>query len=606
MQIKSIKYYTALIGLVLVSYNFPLMANNLVNKQLIQPVHAISIFGQPKYQNGFKNFAYVNPQAPKGGQVKLAAVGTFDNLNPFILKGVSAAGTEMTFDTLTISPADEPDSAYGLIAESIEMPNTREWIAFNLRSIARWQDGAKITADDVVFSFNTLIKEGHPQYKMYYQDVKGVEKISDSKVKFTFNNTQNKELPIIIGNLPIISKKYYSTHKFDQTTLQAPMGSGPYKVKALQAGRYIEYELDKNYWGRNLPVNKGRNNFAIIRYDYYRDDTVAVEALKAGEYDFRRENIAKTWATSYNNLAVKEHKMIKEELFDGTPTGMQCFAFNIRKDKFNNLLVREAFNYAYDFEWSNKTLFYNAYQRNKSFFGNSEYASSGKITSAELKLLEPYKNILPPRVFTDVYNPPFSDGSGDNRENLLKAQKLLDQAGWKIKDMHRIDPSTGKPATVEFLLNSQAFERVAAAYARNLKKLGIDSTIRTVDISQYIKRQETFDFDIIVQWYTQGIMPGIEEYNYWHSSMAEQNGSLNLVGIKNPVVDILIDKIIKSSSKEDLKTAAYALDRVLLWNFYVVPQWHSRTHRLIYWNKFGRPAIVPPYNLAFIDTWWVK
>ena len=568
--------------------------------------HGISVFGDLKYPPDFKHFSYVNPKAPKGGSLHLGATGTFDNLNPYILKGVSAEGMDLVFDTLMVGAADEAAAEYGLIAESVEIAKDKSSIIFNLRPIARWQDGSPITADDVVFSFNTLLAEGHPQYQLYYQDVDTVKKLSDYRVQFTFKNTTNRELPLLVGQLPIISKQYYQNHTFNETTLTAPMGSGPYKVIAVTPGRSITYQRIPHYWADSLPVLKGRYNFDTIRYDYYRDDTVAVEALKAGEYDFRKENIAKTWAKSYNIDAVSDGRMTKEVLQDGTPTGMQAFVFNTRRAKFQDPKVREALSMAYDFEWANKQLFFSAYTRNTSFFGNSEYASSGLPDTAELALLNPYRSVLPERLFTTAYLPSQTLGDGNARPNLIKAQQLLNEAGWIIKDLKRIDPSTGQPATIEFLLSSASFERVLAPYVRNLRTLGIESTVRTVDSSQYIKRRENFDFDITIHWFLQGSTPGNEEYNYWHSKSADQKGSLNIAGVKNPAIDNLVEHIMSGTTKEELITATHALDRILLWNFYAVPQWHSRTHRVIYWNKLVRPAITPPYNLGVVDTWWSK
>jgi microcin C transport system substrate-binding protein len=568
--------------------------------------HGISVFGDLKYPKDFDHFSYVNPNAPKGGALKLASVGTFDNLNPFILKGVAADGTNLLFDTLMTGAADEASAEYGLIAESVEMPDTKEWIIFNLRSIATWHDGVPITADDVVFSFETLLREGHPQYQLYYQDVEKVEALSPSRVKFTFKNTTNRELPLLVGQLPILPKHYYQSHTFNETTLTPPLGSGPYRISAVVAGRSVTYERIKNYWAWKLPILKGRYNFDTVRYDYYRDDTVAVEALKAGEYDFRKENISKTWTKAYNIPHITDGRMTKEQLVDGTPTGMQAFVFNLREKKFQDPRVREALNYAYDFEWANKQLFFSAYTRNISFFGNSEYESSGLPSTQELALLEPFRNSLPARLFSEPYRPITTLGDGNNRPNLIKAQQLLNDAGWFIRDLKRIDPTTGQQATIEFLLSSSSFERIIAPYARNLKILGIESTIRTVDSSQYIKRLENFDFDITTHWFIQGSTPGNEEYNYWHSKAADQKGTQNIAGIKNPAVDHLVKHIMASTSKEELATAAHALDRILLWNFYVIPQWHSRTHRVIYWNTLARPAVTPPYSLSLVDTWWSR
>jgi microcin C transport system substrate-binding protein len=575
------------------------------NAEEVTTSHGLSIFGDLKYPKNFRHFDYVNPNAPKYGKVTMSGIGTYDSLNPFILKGVAADGIELTFDTLMQASADESYSEYGLIAESVELPKSREWAIFNLRPEAKWHDGTSITADDIVFSFDTIKEKGHPQYKALYKDVTKAEKLGERQIKFTFSDTNNRELPLIVGQLPIISKAYYQTHEFDKTTLEPPLGSGPYKVKSIESGRSITYERNPDYWAKNLSVNVGRYNFDTVKVDYYRDDTVAVEALKAGEYDFRRENIAKTWATAYNLPHLKDGRMVKEALPDGKPTGMQCFAMNIRRSNFQNPKVREALNYAYDFEWANKQLFYSAYTRNTSYFGNSEFAWKGLPSVDELKLLEPFKDSLPPEIFTQEPLQPTTDGEKNSRTNLLKAQALLEEAGWHLRDMKRINPETNEPMQIEFLLSSASFERVVAPYIRNLKKLGIEATIRTVDSSQYIKRLEEFDFDITVHWFLQGPSPGNEQFNYWHSSLVDIKGGQNLIGIKNPAVDKMVDKIISASSKEELITATRALDRILLWNNYSIPNWYSRSHRVIYWNKFGRPEITPPFALGFLDTWWV-
>jgi len=565
--------------------------------------HGISIFGDLKYPKNFKHFDYVNSKAPKGGDVKIASVGTFDSFNPFVIKGVAASGIEMTFDTLMKKSYDETASEYGLIAESVEVSEKRDWVTFKLRPQARWHDGSKITVDDVVFSFETITTKGHPYYKSYYKDIKSAEKIDNSRVKFTISDPSNRELPVIIGQLPIISKEYYTKNEFEKGTLDPPLGNGAYKVKNFEAGRSITYERVKDYWAKDLPVNIGYYNFDTITVDYYRDPTIAVEALKAGEFDFRRENISKTWAKAYNVEQVEDGRMVKEELEDGTPTGMQCFVMNTRRSDFSNIRVREALQYAYDFEWANKQLFYSAYSRNRSFFGNSEYEAKGLPSNEELKLLEQFRDKIPEEVFTKEYTPPFSKDEQGHRENLLKAQKILDEEGWVLKDMKRINPNTGEPMEIEFLLVSPSFERVVAPFVRSLKKLGIESTIRTVDSSQYIKRRDEYDFDIMVSWFTQGPAPGNEQINYWHSSTAGTKGSRNYIGIQNEAVDYMVDKITTAKTKDELVTATRALDRILQWSYYIIPQWYSRTHRVIYWNKFGRPKNTPPYSLGF-DTWW--
>lgn len=566
--------------------------------------HAISMFDEVKYPKGFSHFEYTNPSAPKGGQARQAAIGTFDSLNPYIIKGIAASNLGLTFDTLLTSSSDEPFSKYGLVAESIEMPDDRSWVTFHLRKEAQFHDGSDVTADDIVFSFNIIMKEGHPVYRAYYGDVEKAEALGPHAVKFTFKTNQNRELPLIVGELPVLSKAYYSEHPFNESTLDPPLGSGPYKVSKVDVGHSISYERDPNYWAKDLGVNKGRYNFDTITIDYYRDATIAIEALKAGEYDLREENIAKVWATAYNIPAVENGEMIKEKITHEIPTGMQSYVFNIRRPLFKDVRVREAFNEAFDYEWTNKTLFHGAYTRTTSYFSNSRYASKDLPEGKELALLEPHRDRLPADLFTQPFQVSKTDGSGFNRRNLLKAKKLLDAAGWVVKDGQRIDPDTGQPVQLEFLLASPAFERVTGPLVQNLKKLGITASIRVVDSAQYQKRMENFDYDIAVVSFGQSNFPGNEQINYWHSSKADEVGSRNYVGIKNEVVDALVGKVVTARSNDDLVAATKALDRVLLWNYYVIPNWHIRSFRMIYWNKFARPKITPKYGLGF-DTWWV-
>ncbi|MBN8531391.1 MAG: ABC transporter substrate-binding protein [Alphaproteobacteria bacterium] len=565
--------------------------------------HGQSLFGALKYPESFTHFEYANPDAPKGGEVRLAALGTYDSLNPFILKGMAAAGIGGLFETLMMSSEDEPFAQYGLLAESVEMPKDKHWVAFTLRKEARFHDGTPVTAADVVFSFEILKEKGQPFYQAYYKDVEKIEALDERKVRFVFKNNTNRELPMIAGQMPVLSKAYYQKHAFDKTSLEPPVGSGPYKVEKLEPGRKIVYQRDPNYWGKDLPVNKGRNNFDRVIYDYYRDETVAVEALKAGNYDFRAENIARIWSTSYDTPAVKEGRLKKEEIRHEIPTGMQAFIYNIRRPKFSDPKVRQALAYAFDFEWSNKQLFNNSYVRTKSYFSNSMYAAKGVPGPEELKLLEPLRDKLPPEVFTEEYAPPKSDGSGSNREGLLKAKALLEEAGWHIKE-GKLENNKGETLQIEFLLNSSAFERVIGPVIQNLKRLGVAATMRVVDASQYQKRIDDFDFDMAVHVFGQSNSPGNEQINYWHSSKADVSGSANLIGIKNPAVDELVDKIVHANSQETLVAACKGLDRVLLWNHYVIPNWHLRSFRIIYWDKFSRPAVSPKYALGFPDTWW--
>lgn len=563
------------------------------------------MFGELKYGPDFKHFDYANPDAPKGGKIRLGTEGTFNSLNPFILKGTAAAGLDAIYDTLLVASADEPFSEYGLLAESVEMPEDKSWIVFNLRPQAKWHNGTPVTADDVVFSFDALKHRGHPFYRNYYRDITGVEKLSDYRVKFTFASNKNRELPLAIGQLPILSKAYYETHDFEASTLVPPMTSGPYEITKVSSGKSVTFERVKGYWGKDLPVNKGRDNFDTVEYSYYRDNTVAVEAFKAGAYDLRQENISKVWATAYNIPAVRNGQIIKEEIEHDKPAGMQAFVFNTRRDKFKDRRVREAINYAFDFEWENKHIFYGAYTRSESYFSNSIYAAEGLPSKAELKLLSRWKKRLPKEVFTTPFHTPQTDGSGYNRANLLKAKQLLDDAGWVIKDHHRVNKETDQPLTIEILLSSPSFERVAAPFIRNLNRLGIQATMRIIDDAQYQKRLESFDFDLTVYVFSQSLSPGNEQIDYWHSSQVNVAGSQNLAGINSPVVDTLIEHILHAQSEDDLIAATHALDRVLSYGYYVIPNWHTHAFRVIYWNKFARPAILPRYVLS-LDTWWVK
>ena len=565
--------------------------------------HGVAMHGDLKYGPDFTHFDYVNPDAPKGGEVRLHAIGSFDNLNPFILKGQSAAGLGQVFETLMAGSEDEAFSEYGLIAEQIEMPEDRSWVAFTLRPEARWHDGTPITVDDVVFSLDTLKTRGHPFYRAYYRDALKAEQVGERKVKFTFAAGLNRELPLIMGQMPILSKAYFTANDFEKTTLEPPMGSGPYRVESVDAGRSITYRRVADYWGAKLPVRRGQQNFDMIRYDYYRDPTVAMEALKAHEYDFRQENTAKVWATAYEGPAFDQGLIVKEEIGHSIPTGMQGFVFNTRLAKFADPKVRQALAYAFDFEWTNKNLFNGAYTRTTSYFSNSELASSGLPDAAELALLEPFRGQLPPKVFSETYAPPATDGSGNVRRNLRTALKLLGEAGWTVKDTRLAGPG-GEPMEIEFLIVSPQFERIIAPMIKNLEKLGVAAKIRLVDSAQYEKRLEDFDFDMITGVFGQSLSPGNEQNNYWTSVAADTPGSRNYAGIKDPVVDALVEKVIAAPDRDSLIAATRALDRVLLRGHYVIPHWHIRHFRVAYWNKFVRPAVTPKYSLGF-DAWWI-
>jgi microcin C transport system substrate-binding protein len=570
----------------------------------VHRAHGLSIHGDLKYGPGFAHFAYVNPRAPKGGGVTRAAIGTFDNLNPFILKGVPAAGIGNTFDTLMVPSSDEPSSEYGLVAETIETPADRAWVVFTLRAAARFHDGSPMTVEDVIWTFDTLRTRGHPLYRSYYAQVASVEKAGPRTVKFTFKGNENRELPVIVGQLPVLSKTYWTTHDFTKTTLEPPLGSGPYRVESLEPGRSITYRRVKDYWAGALPVNVGRHNFDTIRYDYYRDDTVALEAFKAGAYDFRAESSSKNWATAYDVPPVRDGRIRKEAIPNEVPTGMQGWVYNTRRAIFSDARVREALAAAFDFEWSNAHLFYRAYTRTRSYFSNSELASRGLPSSPELQVLAPFRGRVPDEVFTREYRPPSTEPNG-LRPNLVHALELLKQAGWVVRDMRLVNTQTGRPLTFEILLNDPNWERIALPFVKNLERLGVSARVRTVDSAQYEYRMKQFDFDMTVGLFLQSLSPGNEQIDFFASVSADTPGSRNLAGVRDPVVDRLIDLVIAAPDRPALVARTRALDRVLLWGHYVIPHFHITAFRVAYWNRFGRPAVSPKYDLGF-DTWWIE
>ncbi len=570
-----------------------------------QPVHALAMHGDPKYPVDFTHFEYANPDAPKGGSLRLAASGTFDNLNPYILKGIAAPGSSLVFQTLLLNADDEAFTEYGLIAKSIEMPEDRGQVTFNLYPEARWHDGKPLTADDVVWTFNTLMEKGHPFFKAYYANVVKAEAENKHRVTFKFNMTGNRELPLIMGQMPVLPKHYFEGKDFAATTLEPIVGSGPYKIKSVKDGSRITYDRVKDWWAKDLPVMKGQYNFDEIIYDLFRDETVLLQALFSGNYDFRNENIAKAWNEEYDSQrAVKEGWVIKEEIPHSLPAGMQGFAFNIRRDMFQDPQVRRALNYAFDFEWSNKKFAGGKYKRTDSFFENSELAASGLPEGQELEILEPYRDQLPPEVFTTVYKNPETSGSGqDMRRNLAKAKDMLAEAGWTIGKTGRLEKD-GKTFKFEILIQSDAFVRWISPMIDNLKRLGIEANVRVVDTAQYQNRMDTFDFDMTVATFGQSLSPGNEQRDFWGSEKADVNGARNIIGIKNPVVDALIDKIIVAPDRETLVATTRALDRVLLSGHYLIPHWYVGYHRVAYWNKFGHPATPPKYALGVLNTWW--
>ena len=567
--------------------------------------HALTLYGEPaKYPASFKHFDFVNPDAPKGGELRQSGFGGFDSLNPFINKGVAADDIGLIYDTLTRHSLDEPFTEYGLLAEKIEVAPDHSWVRFYLRPQARFHDGQAVTAADVVFTFDALMKDGAPQYKAYYADVAKATAEDAQRVRFDFKRSNNRELPLILGQLPVLPKHWWSNREFKKGNLEIPLGSGPYKVADVAAGRSIRYERVKDYWGNELAVNRGFYNFDSILIDYYRDTTVALEALKAGQFDYWLEVSAKNWASAYDVPAVKDGRLHKEEITNHNPTGMQGFVFNIRRPLFQDPRVREALGLLFDFEWTNKQLFNGAYTRTHSYFENSELAASGLPGSDELKILEPLRAKLDPKVFNSVFEVPRSDASGIIREQQRRAYQLLQEAGWKIVDDKMVD-ADGKPVSLEFLLAQTDFERVLLPYKRNLADLGIELVIRRVDVSQYINRLRSRDFDMIVGGFGQSSSPGNEQREYWHSASADNPGSRNFIGLKDPAVDSLVEGLINADSRQSLVAHTRALDRVLLAGHYVIPNWHIKTWRVAYWDRLQHPEVTPLYDVGLM-TWWAK
>jgi microcin C transport system substrate-binding protein len=569
--------------------------------------HGLSLFGEPKYPEGFERFDYVNPDAPKGGLLRYASIGNFDSLNPFIVKGRPAAGSStLIYDTLMVTSFDEPSSEYGLLAESVSYPEDFSSVTFNLRTAARWHDGQRVTPEDVIWSFETLTAN-QPFFNAYYADVESVEKLSPLQVRFNFAISGNRELPQIVGQLPILPKHYWADKDFGATTLEAPLGSGPYRILKVDAPRSITYERVTDYWAADLNVNIGAHNFDEVRFDYYGDSTVALEAFKGDQIDVRMENSAKDWATAYDFPALTEGRVRQLELRTMNPEPMQGFVMNLRRDRFTDPRVREAISLAFDFEWANKTLFYEQYTRTDSYFDNSELASTGIPEGEELALLEPFRDQLPEALFDTPFVNSSTDGSGNNRGNLRKATRLLKEAGWSVNEEGLLtNDETGANFEIEFLLVSPTFERIVQPYLQSLKKLGITGTIRIVDTSQYQNRLDNFDFDVTVNTTGQSLSPGNEQRDFWGCEAANQQGGRNLIGICDPVVEAMIDAVIFAKDRDALVTATHALDRVLLWRHYLVPQWHVPYSRVAVWSRIGVPDPAPGFSIGFPTIWWYQ
>jgi microcin C transport system substrate-binding protein len=575
--------------------------------------HGLSLFGEPHYPKGFKHFDYVNPAAPQTGVVREIAFGTFDNFNTVIsgVKGNLAQGTELFVESLMASALDEVSTEYGLLAEAVSHPDDHSSVTYRLRATARWQDGQPVTAEDVVYSFDTF-KKNSPQLAAYYRHVTKAEKTGEREVTFSFDGPGNRELPQIVGQLPVLPKHWWegadkAGKKRDvaQTTLEPPLGSGPYRIKEFSPGRNIVYEKVPDYWGKDLNVNVGANNFQEIRFEYFRDSTVALEGFKADQVDWRTESSAKNWATAYDFPAVRDKRVVLEEFPIRNLGVMQAFAFNIRRDKFKDPRVRRAFNFAFDFEEMNKQIFFGQYKRIASYFEGTELASSGLPEGKELEILQTVKDKVPPELFTTPYTNPVGGNPQKVRDNLREGLKLLREAGYDVRDTKLVNTKTNERFAVELLVEEPAFERVMLFYKPSLERLGMTVSVRVIDSSQYENRMRQWDFDIIIASWGESLSPGNEQRGYWGSRAADTPGSRNLIGIKNPAVDTLIERVIFTKDRDELVAATRALDRVLLWNFYVVPQWTYGKVRTARWDRFGRPANMPKYgNSAFPTIWW--
>tara|TARA_B110000263_G_scaffold247201_1_gene259615 strand:+ start:7146 stop:9011 length:1866 start_codon:yes stop_codon:yes gene_type:complete len=572
--------------------------------------HALAMHGEPKFKSNFKHFDHVNPYAPKGGMKITSAMGTYDSLNPFILQG-NPANIGIIYDSLMVQSVDEAFSLYCLLCKTVETPDDRSWVEFTLRNDAYWHDGKPITAEDVIFSFNILRSKGRPFYRFYYGNVSKVEKTGPNKVKFTFSGKSNRELPLILGDLTILPKHYWKKHDFSRASLEPPLGSGPYRISDVKPGRSITFERAVNYWGKNHPTRIGFDNIDTLRTDYFRDRTVSREAFKANNIDLWLENSAKEWATAFNVPAVREGRIIKAEFPHERTAGMQGFVFNIRKSIFQDLKVRMALSLAWDFEWYNKNLAYSAYTRTDSYFDNSELGSRGQFSNAgkeERLILEKYRDYLPKQLYTQTYIPPTTIGAKNNniRQNLRQAGKLLKEAGWKVRDGKLTNIKTGKVFKFEILIVQPAFERMALPFSRNLKRLGIEANVRLVDSAQYQERTDSRDFDVIIASWGQSQSPGNEQRDFWSSQAAIAKGSRNLTGISNQVIDELIELVISAQTRESLVQRTRALDRALLWGYYVIPHFHLPLDRIAFWDKFGRPKKVPLMGEATnMSAWWI-
>ncbi|CDT80053.1 putative ABC-type oligopeptide/dipeptide transport system, periplasmic component [Vibrio coralliirubri] len=561
-------------------------------------------FGEAKYPADFTHFDYVNPDAPKQGKVTYGSIGTYDSFNRFGSRGVAASYTGEIYDTLMFSPSDEIDAYYPLIASKVRYASDFTWMEIDINPNAKFQDGESITAHDVAFTFDKFSTEGVPQYRVYYKEIKSVKAVSDLVVRIEMNSPNREKLFSFAQSTRVLPKHFWKDRKLSEPLSEPPVGSGPYKIISYKSGQSVTYGLDENYWAADLPVNVGRNNFKQVQYDYYRDDTVMLEAFKAGEFDLRTENSAKFWANSYTGANFDKGYIIKEEINHEKPETTQGFVFNIQSPVFSDPKVREALTYAMDFEWMNKNMFYGQYKRTRSYFQNTDYEAKGLPSEAEVELLSQYKDQIPPRVFTEEFQPPVTDGSGRIRSQMRTAFKLLKEAGWVLKDKVMTNEKTGKPMSFELLIYSPTTERIATPVQKNLKRMGIEMKIRTIDTTQYIKRLRDRDFDMVSSSFSANPYPSPNLMIVWNSNYIDS--TYNTAGVIDPVVDALTEEIARNQQHpEKLLTLGRSLDRVLQWNFYNIPQWHVGEYRVAMWDKFERPDVLPKYDLG-IDTWWIS
>lgn len=579
--------------------------------------HGYAQFGTLKYPAKFTHFDWVNPQAPKGGTLRAMAFGTFDTLNPYTFKGSSPVttpnflqyGVSELNETLMVGTGqydpsgDEPTSSYGLIARSVEYSEDRSWVVFNLRPEARFHDGVPITATDVSFSYRTLLKEGHPLYRTNLQEVQRVDILSPQRIRFVFKRAGNPLLILRLGEMPVLPQHYWKTRDFKATTFEPPLGSGPYRIVQVQPGRSLVFERVSNYWGKDLAVNRGKYNFDRVEFEFYRDSDVAFEAFKAGEFDIYIEHQAKNWANGYSFPAVRRGEVIKAQIPHQIPTQTQGLFMNSRRATFADTRVRQALGLMLDFEWTNRTLFSSAYQRATSYYPNSEFSATGLPVGQEWLMLSPYRNQLPPELFTQPFKVSSTEGRGIGRDTLRQALTLLNQAGWKLSGQRLLN-AKGQPLKLEILLVNPNLERILQPYVENLASIGIDARLRTVDRAQYKQRLDQFDFDMILMTLNQTLSPGLEQWQYFHSSQAAVKGSKNYAGVKDPVVDHLLEVLLAAKSRDEQVAATRALDRVLLWQHYMIPNWYLNNHRLAYRNRFAFVA-TPPYTLG-LNSWWLK